>query len=122
MSTTLQTNPKVWVEKALASIEGLLPADTNLDEYRDALSNLKIEGPGELTADEIDIINSVLSFQDGGKDHPDLQPGGSAHVLTPEPATELAQALVGASEPSTETVETENAPQRQLEATTGESD
>jgi hypothetical protein len=119
MSTTLQTNPKAWMERALASIEGPLPAETNLDEYRDALSNLKTEGPGELTADEFQLINNVLSFQEG-KNPQDLQPG-AAHVLTPEPATEPAQAVQDVK-PSEETGGIKDVSNGILEALAGESE
>src|SRR5258707_14427508 len=70
--STLQTNPTEWVEKALESVQGPLPANINRDELQEALWHLEEEGPGELTADETDIINQVLVYQSGSEDHQSL--------------------------------------------------
>jgi len=60
---TPQANPKEWMERALKSINGPMPEDVNRDDLNDALWILKNEGLGELTMDDHDLINRVITHQ-----------------------------------------------------------
>src|SRR5258708_3278927 len=111
--STLQTNPTEWVEKALESMEGALPANINRPELEEALWQLEEEGTGELTADETDIINQVLVYQSGSEHHQSLP----TEAEQPEPQAKPQD--VG---PGEETGEIEDVSNGLLEAPTDQTD
>jgi hypothetical protein len=108
ITTTLDA---AWEKRALKSINGQLPADISREELEEAIWHLEEEGRDELNADEVEIINRVVSFQSSGNEGQDL---------TTDPEPESAQEGVEAPQAVIETGRNENAPTGQPEATVSE--